>query len=222
MYNKKGQVYILVAIVLCVALFGIVSVVNRFEQDPMVDDFEEISENYKVESQRFINSVLNKGNTDIQDAFPVFTYAFTSYSKSKTPGYGLIYALSFEDEEGKQILIGNFLSETIEVASVSGGGYVFDGGEGGERIIPGCYNNVKASVAFGGLSFDVGADVAQLGLDECTRILSFNNPTQYIMIDGVVYPFEISDDVSELMIVGRLDKEEQRKVYVGDKYVRPQ
>ena len=77
--NKKGQLYILVAMILCVAIFMLVSQYNVVEQEKMRDDFDELSDNYAIESTKLLNSLFIVGG-DVFGSFANFTILFTSYS----------------------------------------------------------------------------------------------------------------------------------------------
>ena len=57
--NKRGQVYILAALIISVVIFILALRPNVIIQEKIEDDFEKLSGNYEYESTRFINSLIN-------------------------------------------------------------------------------------------------------------------------------------------------------------------
>lgn len=197
--DKRGQVYILAALILTAVLYGISRQSNLLFQENIEDDFNKLSENYNIESAILINSLLNN-NADVVDGFSNFTVLFTSYSKSQNPSFGLIYAFDFENE----IQIGNFLSKEI----------IIDSGTGETSLsrLNGCYNDISATVRFHGLSFDPGLSLIDIG--ECTTKIPSTEKI-WIGIEDLWYPFEIKEGQPQVMIVSKEEVKEQRKVFIG-------
>ena len=57
--NKRGEIYILAAIILATILYSLATTVNYIRQERMDDDFEKISKNYELESSKLIKSGKN-------------------------------------------------------------------------------------------------------------------------------------------------------------------
>lgn len=93
--KKRGQLYILSAIIICVVLFGLGSRVNTIEKKE-VSDISEVSENYAVEGSEVINYGVNK-DAAIMESFDEFTNNFAEYVKGKDPEIGFIYVLAHGD-----------------------------------------------------------------------------------------------------------------------------
>lgn len=197
--GKKGQIYIIAAIILSAVIFAIVSVTNLARQEQFRGDFEKLSQNYEREGSRIINLAV-KERTDATGRFGNFTYLFTSYSKTQNPKFGLVYVL---DHQGK-VTIGNYLKESVAI----------DTGTEPKLEIPGCFENVEASVAFGKLSVNFGVNDPSIG----ACIQTVDEPASkklYVEIENQWYPFELVADKPQLMIVSRMQQEEQKKVFVG-------
>jgi hypothetical protein len=198
--NKRGQIYILAVIILALALVGIASVVNKASQETIEGDFERLSENYDEESSRFVNSLIYTKDADMVNKFVGFTSFYSSYAKSQNPGFGLIYAFSYENEKGNFINLGNFLDESV---------YLEDPAEG---EIPGCYDSISATVEFDGLK--LLAEASRSEIEKCNKEINYQ-PTIWIRIGEEVYSFEVIAGQPQLIIVSRFEKNEQRKVFIG-------
>lgn len=200
--NKKGQVYIIAALIIIAVFFGLMARSNIFREEETLTEFNEISKNYAVESNKFLNSLINTGNIDVHESFSNFTFLFTSYSKSKNPGFGLIYAYEYN---GK-IQVGNYLNKPVSVKYGSK-----------QRNIHGCYDVVPSSISFEGLDFEIEPTyLGNLEIDFCTFVED-RNPSQddiTIVISGTPYNFKIIQGHPQLMIVSRMEKEEQRRVFL--------
>ena len=206
--EKRGQVYILVAIVLAMVIFGLVSIVNNVGQESIESDFEELSDNYASESAKLINAVIADPSVDISSAFINFTILFTSYSKTINPKFGLIYAFYYD---GK-LHMGNYLDTRINVKC-----------DGCTRpsTIDGCFGTIPATVTFGGL--DLGVTVYENIINQCNLTQEkgpdFPNDPKFvdITVKDVPYRFNIKQGHPEIIIVSWESRAEQRKVFTeGD------
>lgn len=207
---KRGQVYILVSIVLAMVIFGLVTVVNKVEQESIESDFEELSDNYASESAKLINALIADPKIDISSAFINFTILFTSYSKTINPKFGLIYAFYYN---GK-LHIGNYLDTRINVKCNTCPR---------PETIEGCFSTIPATVTFSGL--DLGVTVYENVISTCnlTQVngIDFNEDPEYvdITIKDVPYSFSIKPGHPEIIIVGWENRAEQRKVFTEGDFV---
>ena len=85
--SKRGQIYILAAILLAITIYSLSTTVNIIEQEDIKGDFNSLAQNYEIESFKIINSVLKSGDVSIPEAFENFTFLFSSYSKTKSPNF---------------------------------------------------------------------------------------------------------------------------------------
>lgn len=108
--SKRGQIYILAALLLAAVIYSLSTVVNVVEQEEIKGDFKSLARNYEIESSKLINSVVQSGG-NVSESFVNFTFLFTSYSKSKTLGFNIFYALIY----GESLFIGNFMDEEANV-----------------------------------------------------------------------------------------------------------
>jgi len=206
--NKRGQVYLLAAIIFAVALYGVSSIVNKVEQKEIRGDFEKLSENYETESARFINSLLGDETINKFESYSEFTMAFSSYVKAQDPSFGLIYAFSTPEDDIVQI--GNFLEDDIWVKKENQAG---DG-----QKVDGCYGLIDASISLGIFKFSSPQNINDIS--DCIGVidlLSIHNPEIKIKIGEYWYDFEIDQGTPQIMIVSKLEQDEQRKVFIGGK-----
>ncbi len=198
--NKKGQIYILAALILSIIIFSLSQTINKFRQEELEEDFEKLSNNYEKEASKLINSLINtEGN--ILEPFTKFTLLFTSYSKAQNPDFGLIYSLDYKES----IQIGNFLNQQI----------IVDNGTQSEQdlnSLNGCYDKLSAVIRFQGLSFDAGIDLGEV--EDCTLVIPSTDKI-WIQIGEFWYPFNIVRDKPQIMIVSKLEAQEQRQVFIG-------
>ncbi len=196
---KKGQIFILAAIIIGFLLFILVTPLNIIKSSQSLDDdFESISKNYKLESARFVNQVLQEEVSleEVRDKFVLFSALFTSYSKTKNPNFRLLYILPYKDK----IVLGNYLDTSVNF---------YPGG-----LIKGCFEDVDTSYSVGGLSIDFGVDAGVYS--ECFTMIDF--PPLGILkfqIEDITYKFKISNDSPEIVVVTRETLGSDRKVFTG-------
>jgi hypothetical protein len=210
--NKRGQIYILVALVLSIVVFGLVSINNKAQQQSVDSNFEKLSSNYAAESARFVNSLIDSGE-DLGQRFTEFTRLFTAYSKTQSPKFGLIYIFNY----GGKLYVGNYLDEDIEIGS--GCKDTADS----TCQMPGCYKKIQANVGFDGLDVNFGVPLEEL--EECNQELTKDNfgadvPLVVdVTIANVPYTFKLKKDQPEIIMVSWENLGEQRKVYTSGELV---
>lgn len=204
--NKRGQLYILVALVLSIVIYGMVTISNRVEQESVESFFESLSNNYAVESAKIINSLAEE-REQIPGAFRNFSLLFTSYSKTQNQRFELIYAFDFNNS----LYIGNYLKSRIFFCTEEDCSNYY-------APLEGCYAEVPASVSFDGLTLDVNMPNRDV-LGECEKVIEYAAPIDilYITINDITYQFDLRKDRPEVFIVSWESQAQQRKVFVdGD------
>tara|TARA_Y100000310_G_C20659472_1_gene803874 strand:+ start:149 stop:769 length:621 start_codon:yes stop_codon:yes gene_type:complete len=198
--GKKGQIYILAAIIIGFLLFTIISPINLVHQKITDDDFEELSKNYRIESAKLLNEILNEEERTPQQLeayFLNFTLLFTSYSKTKNPDFGIIYAFPFEG----QLLIGNYLNQDI---TFNPGG-----------SLNGCFDDVRASVSLMGLQLNVqGIDLATYQDCVTNTAIPPNNQLNF-EIFSVPYTFILNPNRPDIIMISRESLGEDIKIYTS-------
>lgn len=203
--DKRGQIYILAAILLGVAIFTLSVQVNKYSKEHETEDFKDLSNMFTTEGSKLANSVVLQGG-DLESSFRNFTVMFTSYSKSQNPDYGLIYALPYQDSNGNNITyVGNFLDQYVIVS------YYTSGGNIEYKELPGCLDTISPTLIFEGLTLSNEMDLSLL--KSCSLIINQKVDQVSLTIDGTGYVFQIKQDKPELVVVSREYLGELSKVY---------
>ena len=204
---KKGQIYILSVLIIGFLLFTIITPANFIHQRIIDDDFEELSKNYQLESSKLLTELLNREGTDeiiIDDTFLNFTVSFTSYSKTKNPNFGLIYAFPYDEK----VFIGNYADADILYKTDSASGFLI-----------GCFSEVDTSVSLYGISISAPGIIPSL-YNDCITVINYphNGIINFTipMVDGINYNFQLQERRSDIIIVSREDLEEDIKVFISE------
>ena len=92
--KKRGQVYLIAAIVVCLILFILLSGSNIFTRVFVQDRFDDIAKNYEIESSKYINEIVKSGGV-VGDELKSFTTDFVEkYSKNIDSSVGMLYVFS--------------------------------------------------------------------------------------------------------------------------------
>jgi len=204
--NKRGQVYILAAIVMSIIIYGMVTISNRVVQDSVASDFERISNNYATETAKLVNSVAGQG--DVLAYFKNFTVMFASYAKAQSPRFELI---SVFDNNGK-MYIGNFLKEKIIVTCND---------NLCEDTLPlaGCYQTIPAILSFEGMKVPVTVNMQDVA--KCETEIEYATAPEYINISvsNVAYQFMLETEQPDVVVVSWETNAKQRKVFTKGNFI---
>src|SRR3989338_5694531 len=208
--NKRGQIYILVALVLAMVIFGLNTVTNKASQVNIESNFRELSSNYAVESTKLVNSLLTN-QEEVAPAFINFTLLFTSYAKTINPNFGLIYAFEYQ---GK-VYIGNYLDTRLNLRCDT----CTDA-----KSLRGCFEEIPASITFEGLEADINVYNNVIG--ECNLTLEDADfiggviPNYLdITIKNIPYSLKLKRGTPDIGIVSWEANQGQRKVFLGGDFV---
>ncbi len=108
--NKKGQFYILTAIIFCSVMF--VLLYSRQPAQEVNSEFSLLYNNYIYEAPIAINNALYE-NKDISSNFENFTLNFISFAKEKNIDFKVFYILI---HDGKTELV-NYLNAPVNITS---------------------------------------------------------------------------------------------------------
>lgn len=196
--NKRGQIYLLAALILGLIIFLVVTETNLVKETVIEDDFESLAKNYEVESAKFMNSLLAAATPpDIPQEFLKFTIVFSSYAKTKNPEFGIIYAFIYNN----RLYVGNYLDRLVRIPSAT------------PQNLPGCYQRLNTEIVISG--FRVPTPTEMNALDDCLLSLSVpvNNRFTFF-IEDTEYEVELEPSRPEIIIVSREEVANQRKVFV--------
>lgn len=216
-WNKKGQIYILAALIIILVIFWMSLKTNISQTKEVSPSFEQLSQNYENEVNKLVNRLLEKGVTpeeleeEVSQVSGDFVY---TYAKQRDPEFGLVHVLSDKD----RIVIENNLNSKLVV-------------EGFELASPeeSC---VEGGISGGAVEIPAGAtkrwcieNIDQEILEEWKNQFIYE-PTEreiskkdkiIINIGNDDYYFTIGDSV-ELKAIVRREAEDQVQVYItGEK-----
>ncbi|MFH1455464.1 MAG: hypothetical protein ABIF40_00770 [archaeon] len=209
--NKKGQLYIVAALILAFIIFGLMSVANQAREVGVESNFDKLTSNYKVESAKLVNSLLedNANPTTVAESFTSFAALFTSYAKTQNPHFGLIYAFNFENN----LYIGNYLDKDITWCATSTSCTP-------QNQLTGCFDIIPASVEFDDINLQVlGLNPNDVDYLACNTQQT-GTPKKIIFdIGGFQFPFEIKPNHPEIIMVSLEETEDELQIYVGGELV---
>ena len=138
----------------------------------------------------------------LEDIFLNFTIAFTSYSKTKNPSFGLIYAFPYED----WLFIGNYADVDINFTA-------------SPKQIPlaGCLSNISTTISIAGLDLTTISPINTAIYKKCTNLTEYpDNGLLKFTIDDVQYNFTVYENRSEVIVVTRERLSNDIKVFIGE------
>ena len=216
--QKRGQIYLLTVIILAFVIYLLYTDTNIVKRTILDDDFEELSQNYDVESAKFVNYLLTRSTTDqtltdnsIRSYFEDFTSFFKSYSKTKNSEFGLLYLFDFRNK----LYIGNYLDEDVRITKETPGAATI------EETLVGCSRNILAGFKVAGSTWSVSG-IKVGSLVACTKQIGIPDSGNYhikIRIADVQYEVQINKGKPDIVIVGREEKGNQRKVYTKGNFI---
>jgi len=108
MSNKKGQLYIVAAILLLTYAFAIA----RPSVSPKlpISSFQSLHKNFISETPVVVNNALQQSD-NVSATFKTFVDDFSIYAKTKDPNFRLVYLLVDKDK----LVVGNRLDDSVNV-----------------------------------------------------------------------------------------------------------
>ncbi len=205
---KRGQFYILAAVILCIVIFGITVTVNKIDQEVEATDFIGLAQNYVLETPELINYAIYE-EEDPSELLIDFTDDFVNYARKRNPNLGLLYV--YKDEEG-EVKIVNYLQEgtTIRYETID------ENGEEGEDELfefgDITLNEIALEVGGEEFTYAIPTKLEHFG---SSHDASLGEATKWVKFDigGVPYVFNIKDGVNfEVIIKGKSESKETEVV----------
>lgn len=111
--EKRGQVFLLAAIILSLAIFSLVLIYNNYEEKILLEDFPDLSKNYQVEAKKVVSESLISGDSASITEIKLNTFTedyLNKYARKVDPNIGFIYIFRRTTEQvinGKNKVIMN-------------------------------------------------------------------------------------------------------------------
>ncbi len=195
--NKRGQFYLVIAIIISLAVYGVTTRVNSIEEPVLWEDFNDVSENYMTESIFVANNAL-KNKEDVSDSLDRFTRSFLDYAQQKNPKLTLLYVYG----NGTNVTIKSYLDSAAAVQ---------------EHKIFGANQELVQDVTIrvGGKEFIYKVPITSENFGEGWNGFSMDNQPFELSIAGAVHPFDLSGDAPEFKVIVRTESGEEN-FSVGD------
>lgn len=223
--EKRGQVYILAAVIIGVLLFTIFATVNTSKQVDLNANFDRLNENYERESERFINAYVsdNSPTDELEKTFPEFAWNFNKFAMETNPEFGIISTLSYTNKEGNKInLIVNMLDTPVFVTTrftENGGVFKPNNDEGAVKVVIGCSEILDASLTIPGVgTINPGETVGKQGVKACLHKVN-NVDRVFLFVNDMWVGYEIpkeKDPKPGLIVTAKSDEGEQTQIFVNE------
>jgi hypothetical protein len=113
--DKRGQFYIILAIILSLAFMSVVIPQNKFQESVILEDFDDVSANYIREAPQVANfGIYNDLNVATQ--LNVYSRDFLYFARIRNPTLELIYIYN----NGTNITVTSFANETSTINTTEG------------------------------------------------------------------------------------------------------
>ncbi|MBI4154961.1 hypothetical protein HY498_02670 [Candidatus Woesearchaeota archaeon] len=220
--KKRGQVYILGAVIVGIAIFLIFTTLNIVEQSSLNKKFQRLNENFEREAERFINSYVTNPDPDkaeLRDSFATFTRDFSNYARQINPEFGIITTISYVNKEGNQVLvIINMLNTFIFVTDKFHESVITPSiqRDSDVELIEGCAANIGAEIRAVG----VGGDLIVSSLNQdCIYEKEFQRNKKILLLIGDIwYSYKVpSENKPELIVVSKSDERAQTQIFSNQK-----
>lgn len=195
--NKRGQFYLIIAMILSLAVYGVTYRVNSIEEPIVWEDFDDVSQNYLTESVFVINNAI-ENKKQVNESLDEFTRAYLDYAKQRNPDLTLLYIYS----NGDDILVQSYLDSISDVD--------------GHDILGANQELIQdVTIRVGGKEFIYKVPVTSQNFGEGWTGVGLNNEPFNLSIAGIVHPFTLSTDNPELRVIVRTESGEQEAVVPG-------
>ncbi len=180
--NKRGQFYIILAVIIIVIIAGLVTTANYALKQKKPVKFYDLSEDYESETTKIIDyGVFTQGmtKTQIESTIEGFTTEFLGYAQEKDPNLQLIYI--YGDETGI----------TVDNYALSGGNILTSSGS--ETSITGGSTPVEStiSIQYGNKTFTRDVEEKMRNFMDVSQTIDDPGGWVKVEIAGVLHTFDL-------------------------------
>ncbi len=188
--DKRGQFYIIIAIIISLAFFSIITPQNRVEETILFQDFNDVSLNYAEEAPKVANyGIFNDLN--INSLLSDFTKDFLTFAKQRNPTVELIYVYN----NGTSVNMKSYLSETTVVETEN---KTLDLLGSEESTI----NNINLNIAGKDFTQQIPLQIKNFG-DEFSSADFPSSKNIILNVGGIIHNFDLSSQGPELKVIIR-------------------
>ena len=113
--DKRGQFYIILAIIISLSFMSIVIPQNKFQESVILEDFDDISANYINEAPQVANFGIYNG-LDVNNQLSTYSRDFLYFARIRNPTLQLIYIYN----NGTNLTVTSFANETAKADTIEG------------------------------------------------------------------------------------------------------
>src|SRR3989338_6527807 len=110
--NKRGQIFLIAAIIFVMAIYSVVVEYNTIKTYPGLEDYKDLSENYQTEYPKIINFALYNSTNPVE-AIDNFTQTFLQEAKKKDPNFGIFYI--YKDAQGNLHIVNTLNNKVLKL-----------------------------------------------------------------------------------------------------------
>ena len=203
--QKRGQIFIVGAIVLCLAIFVLVAKVNKIERKIIVKEFPYLAENYYRESVKVVNQAILQGK-DPEKALSNFTEDFVEYAQTIDPNLGLVYVYW----NGSEAIVVNYLlDEALELYSQEAGTQT----EKQSEFPWGEETNNSLTLKIGGFSYKTTVPVKLKYFGNYNTAVT-DARELLLEIGGIIYPINLTGE-EDFKVLIQSKAEGEKRVEIG-------
>ena len=115
--NKRGQVFLIAAVILALALFSVSVTYNSISVSPPLTEYRKLSDNYLTEYPKVVN-FARFYNANEADAVSDFNSVFLGFARQKEPNFGVFY--TFKDSRGNINIVNTLNKKVLHIEVVDG------------------------------------------------------------------------------------------------------
>ena len=175
--NKKGQVFLIAAIIFIFAIYSVVIHYNTAKEYAGLEDYQDLTENYQNEFPKVANKAIYN-NEDPNEELKKFNDKFLKQAKNKDPNFGTLYA--YKDAQGNLHLVNTLTNKviTIELKDESRNKKVTASLASGDIESTGCVSIDSAGL---GCSSTPTAEIIEFG-DKYRNTYDFNGDASTLLV----------------------------------------
>ena len=181
--NKRGQFYIIMAIVVSLIIYSLYLPENKIEEVTLFEDFRDISLNYQTESPKVVNHYIYKNleDEDLKNAITNFTSDFLEQIQQKNPNVNLVFFLS----NGTHVFIKSYFDNSILFQQTNTTKELF--GENQESL-----NSIKLKVSGKDFEQQVPVKMKNFGNEFTSQTLPLSDDEFVVEIGTIFHNFQLN------------------------------
>lgn len=198
--NKRGQFYIIAALIIAAIIAGLVSEANYAIRRPKPVKFYDLSKDYETEVTKIIDSgvYLSKGDDWINEAVANFTKKFLEYAQEKDPNLQLLYLYGNRDE----ITVVNYAQgdAEIEIPEDPSKNQIISGG--------GAFAESEVNIEIGETTFTRSIKERMEYFKDISTNIKFGGGSIKVIVAGIAHDFDLTKgDIIHYIVETESNKE---------------